>query len=60
MQKVIEINVQTGKRTEREMTAEEIALLPTEEPVVFIESDPVKKLKSFIAANPDVAALLQI
>jgi len=28
MQKIIQINIQTGERTEREMTAEEIAALP--------------------------------
>lgn len=60
MPTIIEVNVQTGERIEREMTAEEIAALPPTEPQVEQPAlDPVEKLKSFLAANPDVAALLQ-
>ena len=59
MPTIIEVNVLTGEQVEREMTAEEIAALPVyveAEPVAPV--DPVAKLKDFLAANPDVAALL--
>lgn len=58
---VREINITTGEATERECTQEELdaiqaaqAEIPPEQPAV----DPLDKLKSFLAANPDVAALL--
>lgn len=60
MPTIIEVNVQTNERTEREMTPDEVAAYASMEaetvpPTVV---DPVDKLKSFLAANPDVAALL--
>ena len=60
MPTIIEVNVQTGEVVEREMTAAEIAALPEpqSEPVVA-PIDPVEKLKQFLAANPDVAAVLE-
>ena len=60
MPTIIEVNVLTGIQIEREMTVEEIAALPT--PIPFVEPvvvDPVTKLKDFLAANPDVQALLK-
>lgn len=60
MPTIIEVNVQTGEQIEREMTAEEIAALPAPAPEVQAPAiDPVDKLKAFLAANPDVAALIQ-
>jgi hypothetical protein len=59
MPTIIEVNVQTGEQTERNMTAQEIAALPTqppEEPTP--QMDPVAKLKKFLDDNPDVSALL--
>lgn len=59
MPTIIQVNVQTGERTEREMTAEEIAALPPPQQVVITTPiDPVEKLKQFLTANPDVAALI--
>lgn len=60
MPTIIEVNVQTGTQTEREMTPEEIAAIPTPEPLATapLQVDPVDKLRDFLAANPDVAALL--
>lgn len=59
MRTVIEVNVQTGETIEREMTAEEIAVLPL--PQVKQEQttivDPIEKLKQFLEANPDVIGL---
>lgn len=61
MPTIIEVNVLTGEQIEREMTAEEIAALPVPDPIAELPPvDPVAKLQTFIAANPDVAALLQI
>ena len=60
MPTIIEINVQTGERTEREMTPEEVTSLPAPQPQVEQPAlDPVEKLRTFLTANPDVAALLQ-
>ena len=59
MPTIIEVNVETGERTEREMTPEEVAALPIPEPVVAQPViDPVAKLRAFLAANPDVAEIL--
>jgi hypothetical protein len=62
MPTIIEVNLQTGEQVEREMTAEEIAALPKLEEVEAeapAPVDPVQKLRTFLAANPDVAALLE-
>ena len=60
MPTIIEVNVQTGECIEREMTAEEIAALPAPEPQVEQPApDPVERLRTFLAINPDVAALLK-
>lgn len=58
MKTIIEMNVQTGEKTEREMTQEDIDAIPPAPPAEP-PIDPVVKLKAFLASNPDVAALLQ-
>lgn len=60
MPTIIEVNVQTGETIEREMTPQEIADLPAPEPVVEapVVVDPTEKLKTFLAANPDLVAFL--
>jgi hypothetical protein len=60
MPTIIEVNVQTGVQIEREMTPEEIAAIPAPEPLAAepLQMDPVDKLRDFLAANPDVAALI--
>lgn len=56
---IIEVNVQTGERTEREMTPEEVAALPEPDPQVEQPAlDPVEKLRAFLGANPDVSDLI--
>jgi len=59
----IEVNVQTGETTEIPLSAEEVAAAEARtaaeaaaRPVPV--TDPVAKLAAFLAANPDVAALL--
>lgn len=60
MPTIIEVDVLTGQQVEREMTAEEMAALPVYvEPEPVDPVDPVAKLKEFLAANPDVANLVQ-
>lgn len=60
MLKIIQINVTTGERTEREMTAEEIAQIPVQPVIEAQPVDPVEKLKAFLFENPDVVALVQL
>ena len=58
----IEVNCATGEITEIPLTKKELAEIASREPIVMIEPpviDPVEKLKSFLASNPDVAELLK-
>jgi len=59
---VREINLQTGEETVRPYTSEELAAIaaspPPPPPPPPAPADPVDKLKAFLTANPDVAALL--
>jgi len=56
---VREINLQTGEETVRPYTAEELAAIAAAPPPPAPPAqDPVAKLQAFLAANPDVAALL--
>jgi hypothetical protein len=55
----IEVNVKTGEQIVVPLTDAEIAELASRPaPVVQAPVDPVEKLRAFLAANPDVAALL--
>lgn len=56
----IEVNFLTGERREIELTPEEIADAEARAAaeVSAPAPDPVEKLRVFLAANPDVAALL--
>ena len=63
MPTIIQIDVQTGEITEREMTAEEITALPVAAdpaPEPAPEISPVEKLQAFLQANPDVATLIGV
>lgn len=58
----IEVNCLTGETREIPLTQEELDELASQEPVVMYAApiiDPVEKLKSFLASNPDVAELLK-
>ena len=58
----IEVNCLTGETREIPLTQEELDEIASREPVVMDAApviDPVEKLKSFIASNPDVAELLK-
>ena len=56
----IEINVQTGEQVVVPLSAEEVAEIqsrPVQAPPPPV--DPVEKLRAFLGANPDIAALLK-
>ena len=60
----IEVNVQTGEQTVVPLTADEIAESEARTAAEIaaksaeVTVDPVAKLRNFLSANPDVAALL--
>jgi len=62
----IEVNVMTGEQTVVDLTPEEIAAAQAQKAAWDAEQaqiqqtaiNPVDKLKAFLAANPDVAALM--
>lgn len=55
------IDVQTGQETTRDYTAEELEATQAMAQAAAMSQtdiDPVTKLRQFLAANPDVAAIL--
>ena len=62
----IEVNVMTGEQTVVDLTPEEIAAAQAQKAAWDAEQaqiqqtaiNPADKLKAFLAANPDVAALM--
>lgn len=56
----IVINCMTGEQTIVPLTEEEIAEIQAREPEPEpAPVDPVEKLRAFLAANPDVQAILE-
>lgn len=55
----IVINCQTGEQTMVPLTPEEVAEIEAREPEPApVAVDPVDKIRAFLAANPDVRAIL--
>ena len=56
---IIEVNVLTGEQVIRDITPDELPTcteLPNE--IIGVTTDPVEKLRAFLASNPDVLSVI--
>lgn len=54
----VNTDAETGERSEAPFTAEEEAAADAQEAVAAAPPDPVKELRDFLIAHPEVAAFL--